>query len=176
LSEGGKKTPDGLLIGVLVGSFGVRGEIKLRTFTEFPERIKQLKELRLRWRDGKEERRKLLGVRDHQPMMLVRLEGVTTPEAASELRGVEVVIDLDQAAPLPPGRYYEHQIVGLRVLTPEGEQLGVVKEVMAGLANDVYIAPPYLIPATRDAVIRLDPEEGVLVVRSREYLEGEEVR
>ena len=62
------------------------------------------------------------------------------------------------------------------MLTPEGEELGRITEVMEGASNDVYVAGRYLIPATHDAVLRLDPEEGVLVVRSREYLEGEEVR
>lgn len=168
--------PDGLVIGVFGGSHGVRGEAKLRPLTEFPERIARLKELRLRWPNGQEERRKVLGVRYHQQMALVRLEGVTTPETATELRGVAAVIDLEDAAPLPEGRYYEHQLIGLRVLTPEGEELGTVTEVMPGLANDVYVAGPYLIPATRDAVVRLDPEEGVLVVRSRDFIVGEDVR
>jgi hypothetical protein len=51
-----------------------------------------------------------------------------------------------------------------------------VTEVIAGPSNDVYAAGRYLIPATHDAVLRLAPQEGVIVVRSKEYLEGEEVR
>jgi 16S rRNA processing protein RimM len=176
VSNGAGSVPDGLVIGVFAGSHGLRGEAKLRPLTEFPERIARLKELRLRWPNGTEERRRVRGVRYHQQMALVLLEGVTTPEAAKELRGVAAVIDLEDAAPLPEGRYYEHQLIGLRVLTPEGEELGRVTEVIPGLANDVYVAGPYLIPATRDAVVRLDPEEGVLVVRSRDFLVGEEVR
>jgi 16S rRNA processing protein RimM len=109
-------------------------------------------------------------------MILFRLDGVDTRDDAEALRGAEVLVPLEQAAPLPEGRYYEHQILGLRVLTPDGEELGRVREVMAGPSNDVYVAGPYLIPATHDAVLRLAPEEGVLVVRSKEYLEGEEIR
>ena len=47
---------------------------------------------------------------------------------------------------------------------------------IASSTGDVYVAGRYLVPATHDAVLRLAPEEGVIVVRSKEYLEGEEIR
>ena len=168
--------PDTLIVGMLVGPHGVTGEVKLRPTTEFPDRIKKRKSLRLRFRDGHEEERALLGSRWHHEMLLVRLEGVPDRNAADELRDVAVVVDAAEAAPLPEGRFYEHQLIGLRVVTPDGEELGHVSEVLEGASNDVYVAGPYMIPATHDAILRLDPDEGVIVVRSREYLEGEEVR
>lgn len=168
--------PEGLVIGVLVGPHGTQGEVKLRPLTEFPERIADLKELRLRFPDGAEERLRVQAARLHKGMYLMTLEGVTTREDAEDIRGAEVWIDPDQAAPLPEGRYYQHQILGLRVVTPDGEELGHVRDILETGPNDVYVAGRYMIPATHDAVLRLAPEEGVLVVRSKEYLEGEEVR
>jgi 16S rRNA processing protein RimM len=164
---------DALIIGAVVAAHGLRGEVKLRALTEFPERIPHLKELRLRFPDGHEERRKLLSARAQQDVFIVRLDGSADREHAEALRGVQVLIDLKDAAPLPEGRYYEHQILGLRVVTPDGEELGTVTEVIAGSSNDVYVAGPYLIPATHDAVKRLAPEEGIIVVHSKEYLLGE---
>lgn len=163
-----------LVVAVVAGPHGVRGEMKLRPLTEFPTRISSLQELRLRSPQGTEQRYRVLGVRFHNLLALVRVEGITTPEQVAALRGHEVVVDRSEAVPLPEGRYYEDELIGLRVLTPEGEELGRVSEVVAGIANDVYVAGKYLIPATRDAVLRLDPAAGVLVVRSREFLEGEE--
>jgi 16S rRNA processing protein RimM len=170
------REPDSLIVGVLVGPHGLRGELKLRPLTEFPERIPQLPELRLRYPDGTEARRRLLAARFHRQMFLLTLEGIETIEDAEALRGASVLIDRDQAAPLPEGRYYEHQLLGLRVLTPGGEELGRISEIIPGASNDVYVAGRYMIPATHDAVLRIAPEEGVLIVRSKEYLEGEEVR
>lgn len=167
---------EGLVVGILVGTHGLRGEVKLRPVTEFPERLSRLSELRLRMPDGEERRLRVLGSRANKEMRLLRLEGVESIEEAEALRGAEVVIDLEEAAPLPEGRYYQHQILGLRVVTPEGEELGRVTDIMEGASNDVYVAGRYMVPATRDAVLRLAPEEGVIVVRSKEYLEGEEVR
>lgn len=163
-------------MGVIVGPHGIRGDVKLRPLTEFPERIPQYRKLRLRFPDGHEEERRIRRVRSQHEMFLVLFEGIETRNDAEELRGVEAVIDLEQAAPLPEGRYYEHQILGLRVITPEGEELGTVREIIPGASNDVYVAGEFLIPATHDAIRRLAPEEGVIVVRSKEYLIGEEVR
>lgn len=165
-----------LVVGVVVAAHGIRGEVKLRPLTDFPERIPTLPEILLRLRDGEERRLRVEGGRFHQGAVLLRLAGVETRDAAEALRGAEALIPAEQAAPLPEGRYYEHQLLGLRVVTPAGEELGTISEVMENPANDVYVAGPYLIPATHDAVLRIDPEAGVLVVRSKEYLEGEEVR
>lgn len=168
--------PESLVVGVLVGPHGIAGEVKLRPLTDFPERLSQLQELQLLFPDGDETRLRVVSSRWHREMLLVRLEGVADRDAAEALRDAQVLVPLEQAAPLPEGRFYEHQILGLRVVTPEGEELGRVREIMRGPSNDVYVAGKFLIPATHDAIQRIDPDEGVLVVHSREYLEGEEVR
>jgi len=168
-------SPEYLVVGRLVGPHGLGGEVKLRPLTEFPERLPGLKELHLRFPDGAVAVAAVRGSRWHQGMLLLRLEGVPDRTAADTLRGVDVCVPVAEAAPLPPGRFYEHEILGLRVVTPDGEELGTVSRIIPG-PNDVYAAGPYLIPATRDAVLRLDPAEGVLVVRSKEYLLGEEIR
>lgn len=167
---------EALVVGAIVGPHGIRGEVKLRPLTEFPERLRQFKELRLRLPEGDETRYRVRSMRDQQGVFIVKFEGIDTRNDAETLRGAQVVIDMADAAPLPEGRYYEHQILGLRVVTPDGEELGVVREIMPGASNDVYVAGDYLIPATHDAIERLAPEEGVIVVRSKSYLEGEEVR
>lgn len=175
----GTPPPDGddtLVVGVLIGPHGIRGEVKLRPLTEFPERIPRLKELRLRFPTGREETLALRGSRQHHEMLLVTLEGIDGRAAAEALRGAQVLIDADKAPPLPEGRYYVHQLIGLHVVTPDGEELGRVSEVLQNPANDVYVAGKYLVPATHDAVLRIAPDEGVIVVRSKDYLEGEEIR
>lgn len=163
-------------MGAIVGPHGIRGDVKLRPLTEFPERIPKLKELRLRFPDGHEELRKILKVRSQHDVFLVLFEGVATRNDAEALRGCQTVIPLEDAAPLAEGRYYEYQILGLRVVTPDDEELGTVREIIPGASNDVYVAGEYMIPATHDAILRLAPEDGVIVVRSKEYLLGEEVR
>jgi 16S rRNA processing protein RimM len=114
-------------------------------------------------------------MRPHKSFLVARLEGCDTRNDAEALRGAEVWIREDEAEPLPEGEYYVHEILGLRVVTEDGEVLGTVDEVIQTGANDIYRAGRFLIPATRDAVLRLDPAHGQIVTRSRGYLEGEEV-
>ena len=171
-----KQAPKHLLAGVFVGPHGIQGEVKLQPQTDYPERLRRRKSLLIRHPDGREETLRLRGSRIHKTLILVRLEGVTDRNQAEALRGAEILVPIEEAAPLPEGQYYEHQIIGLRVLTPEGEELGRIERILECGPNDVYVAGKWMIPATHDAVLKLSPEEGVLIVRSRAYLEGEEVR
>lgn len=166
--------PKHLLAGVFVGAHGIQGEVKLLPVTDFPERLRRRKSLLIRYPDGREETRKVRSNRVHKTLILVRLEGVSHRDQAEALRGAQVLIPLEEAATLPEGQYYEHQLLGLRVLTPEGEELGRIERILECGSNDVYVAGKWMIPATHDAVLKLAPDEGVLIVRSREYLEGEE--
>jgi len=69
---------------------------------------------------------------------------------------------------LPRGRYYWHQIVGLRVVTSEGEEIGTVSEILETGANDVYVVKgeggERLIPAIKQVVNEIAPERGEMIV------------
>ena len=165
-----------LSVGRFVGHFGVRGAVRLLPDTDFPERLASYRRLLVRLPDGEERSLDVRSARPHKGVWILQLAGVQDVEAAEALRDATAYIAAEQAGDLPEGRFYDHQIVGLRVLTAAGEELGRVQQVLHTGANDVYIAGSWLIPATRDAICELDPAGGRLVVVSREYLEGEEVR
>src|SRR3954453_2399599 len=102
-SPGTPEVPDALVVGVLVGGHGIGGEVKLRPITEFPDRLPGLSELRIRFPDGSEERRRVVGRRLPQGMLLVRLEGIRDRDEADALREAEVLIEPAEAASLPEG-------------------------------------------------------------------------
>jgi 16S rRNA processing protein RimM len=93
-----------LVIAIVVGAHGIRGEVKLRPVTEFPERIPPMKELRLRLPEGEERSVRVLGIRHNNEIFLARLEGVESRDDAEDLRGAEVLVDAAEAAPLPSTR------------------------------------------------------------------------
>jgi 16S rRNA processing protein RimM len=105
---------------------------------------------------------------------VIRLEGVDGREAAEALAGRYLE---REAAPLPAGSYYWHQLVGLRVTDEEGGELGRVVEVFRAGGNEVYrIEGPrgeLLIPALERVVVRIDPAAGVMVVRPNAALPEE---
>ena len=77
---------------------------------------------------------------------------------------------LEAAVPsLPEGEYFHYQLLGLRVLTEEGEDLGRLNEILETGSNDVYVVSndtvELLIPALTDVIRKVDLDEGVMVVR-----------
>jgi 16S rRNA processing protein RimM len=167
---------EGLVVGRIVGTHGIRGEVKILPLTDFPERIGEYRQVRLRWPDGKEEEHEIVAARPHKNVMLAKLKGFTDINQVERFRDAEVWVPGERLAPLPEGHFYIHEILGMRVVTASGEEIGPVTQVIRSPANDVYVAGGLMVPATQDAVERIDPEAGVIVVRSRQFLEPEEVR
>jgi 16S rRNA processing protein RimM len=166
---------DGLIVGELVGPFGIVGEVKLYPLTDFPERLRRYRRLALALPDGSRREVRVQRVRPHKNLWLLKLRDVNTPEEAEALRGAQAIVPAELAEPLPEGHFYLHDVIGLRAVTPEGEELGTVTDVLRNPANDVYVVGSLLIPAVKEIVARIDPEQGVLVVRSKEALAVEEV-
>lgn len=161
-----------VLVGVIVGAHGVGGEVRVVPETDFPERFESLSEVYLVPRQGKPWRATITGSRLHpgKGQLLLQLAGVTDREAAQALRGAELCIRPADLRSLPPGRFYEFQILGLRVVTEEGRDLGPIVDLIRTGANDVYETPQAMIPATKDTIIEVDLAEGRMVVRWREGL------
>lgn len=146
-----------MLIGKIVGPFGIQGELKVEEHTDFPNRFKRLATVAL----GSERREYAVqSARRHKGRVLLRLVGVETPEAARDLAGKEIAIPRGEAMPLPEGHYYLDDILGAEVFTPEGTAVGRVSDVIQTGANDVYAVKSeqqtILIPVTKDAVRELD--------------------
>jgi 16S rRNA processing protein RimM len=82
---------------------------------------------------------------------------------------MDVQIPLQEAMPLGPGEYYEHQILGLAVWTEDGDPLGAIEEVLLTGSNAVYVTHgprgEVLIPALEDVVREVDLEAGRMIVR-----------
>jgi 16S rRNA processing protein RimM len=156
-----------MLIGRIVGAFGVRGELKVEEHTDFPERYKRLKSVVV----GPERREYAVErARRHKGRVLLKLGGVETPEAARGLTGMEIAVPREQAMALPEGHYYLDDILGAEVVTAEGSVVGRVSDVIQTGANDVYAVDAggqtVLIPVTKEAVRELDVAGRRVVVES----------
>ena len=99
---------------------------------------------------------------------ILRLDVATTRDEARDLIGAYLYVPDSEAVDLPEGEYFVHQIVGLRVLTTDGEELGTIREVLPTGSNDVYVVRgrrgEVLIPALKDVLQRVDLEAGTLTV------------
>ena len=114
------------------------------------------------------ECRPVEGMRFHQQLLLLKLEGCDDRNAAEELRGLLVQIPIEDAAPLGEGEYYHYQLIGVEVETESGEGLGRVIEVLETGANDVYVVRgprgEVLIPGIESVVRELDVKAKRMVV------------
>jgi 16S rRNA processing protein RimM len=163
-----------LVVGTIIGTHGIQGELKVLLTTDDPEHLKTIKQVYV----GEEAApRRVLGVRFHDRFALMRLKGIATPEAGTEFKGLQVRIAGTDARPLEAGEFYIYQLIGLKAVDESGQPLGVVTDIMETGANDVLvIAPPdggkdQLYPNHPDVVLDVNPIEGRLVIRPLVYLE-----
>jgi 16S rRNA processing protein RimM len=156
--------PWSLVIGRVTAPFGTKGEVRVRPETDFPERFGELEEVCLELHGGEERVARVLKARVTPKGVLLSLEGYEDRDRAGALRGAWLKVRPSMAVPLPEGAYYVHQVLGLRAATEEGRDLGEIVEVIRSGANDVYVTPSAMIPATREVVRKIDLEGGRMVV------------
>lgn len=98
--------------------------------------------------------------------MLITLDGYEDRDKAEALRGELVLVRLEDAVPLRHGEYYHHQIIGLSVVTDEGEELGSVAEIIKTGANDVYVVRgqggEVLLPAIQSVIRKIEPSRMIV--------------
>ncbi len=159
--------PDGwVIVGRITGAHGVRGEVRVAPETDFPERLIELGEATLLLPDGKLKRVRVSGGRPHtaKAAVLLALGGFSTRTEADTLKGALVLARYEDSPVLPEGQYYEWQILGLRVVTADGRDLGIVQEVIHTGANDVYATEVCLLPAIGQVIKDVDLPAGRMVV------------
>jgi 16S rRNA processing protein RimM len=168
----GNGEPLFLAIGKLRRPHGVHGEILMDVITDFPERIKAGLSVFV----GPQYQEQIIrSVRNNAGTMLIAFEGFNKPEEAGSLRNLYMYVRADDRPPLPPGEFYHHQLVGLPVVTDEGQKLGVLAEILSNAANDVYVVQPeqgpeILLPAIDSVILDIDLQQGEIRVHLLEGL------
>lgn len=151
-------------IGEIVGVFGIKGDLKVRLDTDFPERFAGLKQVCLRPPVGDPVLWDVQGTRLHKGQVLLKLRGVDSIEDAQRLRGAKVQVPRAQAVKLPENSYYATDIVGMDVVTRDGKPLGMLDKVLPYPAHDLFQVGAALIPAVKEIVIEVDTANRRIVV------------
>ena len=151
-----------LAVGRVVRPHGVRGELLLEVLTEFPQHLAEAEVVYVGEAAAPHALRRVRMQRGKQ-QVIIQLADCLDRNAAETYRGQLIQIKAEQAAPLPPGRYYHHQILGLEVVTDAGEALGQVTEILETGANDVYVVTgpageEVLLPALKSVILQIDVE------------------
>jgi 16S rRNA processing protein RimM len=144
-------------VGQVVGAFGIAGAVKVLALTDFEDRFAPGSELLLAGAS-----RRVEWSRKRPPGFVVKFSELDTRTVAETLRGSYLEVEDRDLKPLPVGRWYHHQLIGLSVATESGEELGTLTSVLERPANDVWVVGrdgiEHLVPATHDAVLDVDLE------------------
>lgn len=160
-----------LSVGFLRRPHGLRGEIIMDLHTDFPERMKSGRSLFV---GEKHKPMTLTNVRPHQKGLLVKFQGIDTPEDAGLYRNQWVYV-FAKDVPLPEGQHYKHELLGLKVVDENDSPLGELVEILETGANDVFVVrddsgKEILLPNIPSVILDLDVGRGFLRVHLLEGL------
>jgi 16S rRNA processing protein RimM len=153
-------------LGRISGVYGVRGWVKVHSYTEPRDNVVGFARWTLRTRAG-ESTVEVEDGRAQGANVVAKLRGVDDREAARELIGADIAVERSALPACEPGEYYWTDLEGLEVVTPAGDRLGTVDHLVATGGHDVLVLagePPRLIPFVHGTVIRgVDLAAGVIV-------------
>lgn len=157
-----------LEIGQIVNTFGIKGMVKVKPFTDDIKRFDKLEKVYVENKEGKKEYQ-IEEVKYHKNMVLIKFKEIENPEEANLLRESYLVIDRDTQEPLEEGTYYIVDMIGLEVYTDEGENLGILEDIFNTGSNDIYVVKnelgkQILLPAIKDVIKKVDMENKKVTV------------
>ena len=157
-----------LEIGQIVNTFGIKGMVKVKTFTDNIERFSNLEKIYIKNKSGQTEY-KIQEVKYHKNMVLVKFEGIENPEQADLLRNSYLIVDRETEEPLEAGRYYIVDMIGLDVFTDDNEYLGKLEDIYNTGSNDIYVVKnelgkQVLLPAIEDVIKNIDMDNKKVIV------------
>ena len=154
---------------------GVRGAVKLWTFTQDPLAVKAYGPLATK--DGARQF-EVTHAREAKGHLVATLKGITTRDAAECLNGLELYVARDKLPAPGEGEYYHADLIGLAAVTPADQPLGRVTAIHNFGAGDIIeIAPPHgptlLLPFTHAVVPSVDLAGGRVVIELPDEIEGD---
>jgi len=168
------KMNDYFEIGKIVNTVGVNGELKIFPTTDDAKRFGLLETVSIIL-NGVLVEKTVKNVRYHRNLVMMKLDGINDIAAANALRGGVIIVPRAKALPLSENEYYLKDLLGLVVITEDGEDLGILRDVIFTGANDVYVvgdgnSKDLLIPAIAKCILSVNIESKQMTVRLLEGL------
>ena len=157
-----------LRVGVISSTHGVKGEVKVYPTTDDAGRFNNLKKVILD--TGREQMDlEIQGVKFFKNMVILKFKGYDSINEIEKYKGKDLLVTRDQAVELGPDENFIVDLIGLRVITEDGNEFGTLTDVIKTGANDVYEVKTtegkeVLLPAIRECVLKVDLEEKKVTV------------
>ena len=160
------------VIGKIVNTQGIKGEVRVIPTTDDINRFKKLKEIYI-FRKGNLDLYEIEGVRFHKQFVLLKLKGIDSINEAELLKNTEIKIPKELAIPCEEDEYYISDLYGMKVLADE-EEIGIIEDIIFTGANDVYVVKSkdseILIPAIKQCILDVNVKEKIMKVHLLEGL------
>ncbi|KZN95691.1 ribosome maturation factor RimM [Aeribacillus pallidus] len=163
-------------VGKIVNTHGIRGEVRVVSVTDFPdERYKRGNRLYIFQKDKEPVEVIVKSHRIHKNFDLLSFEGYDSINEVEPFKGSDIKVPESQLGSLDEGEYYFHEIIGCSVYTEDGDELGIINEILTPGANDVWVVKrkgkkDLLIPYIEDVVKHIDVKEKRVIIFPMEGL------
>lgn len=156
-----------LEIGQIVNTFGIKGMVKVKPFTDDIRRFDDLEKVYVETNKSKKQY-ELEEVKYHKDMVLIKFKGINSIEAAENLRNSYLKVNRKDEPELEEGTYYIVDLIGLDVYSDEGKLLGKVDDVFNNGSCDIYavkdeLGKQLLLPAISDVIKEINLEQKKIV-------------
>ncbi|RJE86725.1 ribosome maturation factor RimM [Paenibacillus sp. 1011MAR3C5] len=166
-------------VGKIVNTHGIRGDVKVLPQTDFAEErfAPGNKLLMVNEENGDSREVKITSSREQKNVYLLKLDGFNNINEVEKYKGWLLKISESEQGELEEGQYYYHQIIGCAVGTEDGEELGVISEILSPGANDVWVVErpkskgkQLLLPVIDEVVLDVNVTDKRVTVRLMEGL------
>lgn len=149
-----------LQVGVITQTHGIRGEVKVFPTTDDAARFQDLKHVLLDTGKGTLSL-EIENVKFFKQFVILKFKGYDNINDVERYKRCPLLVERRDAVPLEEDEYFITDMIGIKVVTDQGEDFGVLKDVMATGANDVYIidrpsAGEVLVPAIKECILEVD--------------------
>lgn len=149
-----------IAVGRITGTHGIRGQLRLQSYSGNLESLKAAKKIFLRLPDGTLREHDLRRATRHGAVILLTLAGYDNINQVQEMVGSELLLNRQHLPATAEDEYYWHDLLGLTVMTNDGMQLGTLSGILETGANDIYVVTgqdrEYLIPAVASVISAVD--------------------
>ena len=161
-----------IAVGRITKSVGIKGEVRVAMLTDSPERFAKLKTVWCGTDETTAVRFSVLSMRIEQSAVVLKLKEIDSRSLADEHRGEYLFVEAKDMVAAAKGSYFIHDIIGMKVVTEVGEEVGSVRDVMELPANDVWVVASrtkeILIPAIKEVIRLVDLDGRTVVIRPLE--------
>lgn len=159
---------DYLQVGVITTTHGIRGEVKVFPTTDDPTRFEELKQVVLD--TGRSQLSlEIEGVKYFKQFVILKFKGINNINDIEKYCKCALYVSREDAVALEEDEYFITDMIGMSVVTDDGERFGVLTDVMETGANDVYVVETeehgeVLLPAIKECILDVDTEKQQMTI------------